>query len=117
MATTPDMAPGRRKASSPAAGSAKEAQLEEQISQLQDDIKGIASTLARLSNEKMAEVKDIAKSEARNLQKQGQHVVEDLQERTEGIEKQLKDTIRERPLTAMASAIGIGFVLAMLSRR
>lgn len=119
MAETTDMAPTRRKASTRGAAArskAKEAQLEEQISQLQDDIKSIAATLGRLSNEKVSEVKGIAKSEALNLQRQGQHVVEDLQEKTEDLEKQLKDTIRERPLTAVASAIGIGFVLALLSR-
>jgi len=118
MADTTDMAPARRKASprASAASKAKEAQLEEQISQLQDDIKSIAATLARLSNEKVSEVKDMAKNEARNLQRQGQHVVEDLQDKTEDLEKQLKDTIRERPLTAVASAVGIGFILALLSR-
>ena len=34
----------------------------------------------------------------------------------EAVEKQIKDTIRARPLTAMASAIGIGFLLAVLTR-
>ena len=52
----------------------------------------------------------------RNLQRQGQHVVEDVQDQASALEKQLKDTIREKPLTAVASAVGIGFILALLSR-
>lgn len=130
MANTTDMAPGRTTPAAPprstrasgnarasaAAGKVREAQLEEQVSKLQDDIKAIAATLARLSNEKVNEVRDVAKSEARHLQRQGQHVVDDVQEQASALEQQLKDTIREKPLTAVASAVGIGFILALLSR-
>ena len=119
MANTSDLAPGRKPAAARAAntsGKAREAQLEDQISQLQDDLKAIAATLARLSGDKVTEVREVAKSEARHLQRQGQHVVEDVQDQASAIEKQLKDTIREKPLTAVASAVGIGFILALLSR-
>jgi len=129
MSTTPDLAPTRtpattaarpaaaRRAASRANGSAKEAQLEDQIAALQNDLKAIAATLAKLGNEKVSEVRDVAKSEARHLQRQGQNVIDDVQDQAGALEQQLKDTIREKPLTAVASAIGIGFVLALLSRR
>jgi len=120
MATTPDLAPTaptRRKPAAPRNSRAKEQQLEDQVTQLQNDIKAIASTLARLSNEKVAEARDVARSEVKNLQQQSQHVIDDVQEQAGALEQQLKDTIREKPLTAVATAIGIGFVLALLSRR
>lgn len=127
MATTPDLAPTRttpaaaastaRRSANRANSRAKEAQLEDQIAQLQSDLKGIASTLAKLSSSKVSEARDVATSEARHLQRQGQNVIEDVQEQAGALEQQLKDTIREKPLTAVASAIGIGFVLALLSRR
>lgn len=121
MADTPEMAPTRGKTSNraprAAASRVKEKHLEDQIAQLQDDLKGIAATLARLSSDKVNEVKDVAKSEARHLQRQGQHVIEDVQDQAGELERQLKDTIREKPLTAVASAVGIGFILALLSRR
>ena len=118
MATTTDLALGRKPSTRTGRGNSKarEAQLEEQVAQLQDDIKAIAATLARLSNEKVSEVRGAAKTEVRNLQRQGQHVVEDVQDQASAMEKQLKDTIREKPLTAVASAVGIGFILALLSR-
>jgi ElaB/YqjD/DUF883 family membrane-anchored ribosome-binding protein len=122
MATTPDLAPTRtpaaaaRRTSNRASSRAKEAQLEDQISQLQADLKGIAATLTKLTNNKVNEVRDVAQNEARNLQHKGQNVIEDVQEQAGAFEQQLKDTIREKPLTAVASAIGIGFVLALLSR-
>lgn len=118
MATTTDLAPSRKPAARAGRTNtkAREAQLENQVAQLQDDIKAIAATLARLSNEKVSEARNVAKSEVRNLQRQGQHVVEDVQDQASAMEKQLKDTIREKPLTAVASAVGIGFILALLSR-
>jgi ElaB/YqjD/DUF883 family membrane-anchored ribosome-binding protein len=122
MATTPDLAPNRkpsqtRASTTRSASKPREAQLEDQVAQLQGDLKAIAATLARLSNEKVSEVRDVARSEARHLQRQGQHVMDDVQDQASAMEKQLKDTIREKPLTAVASAVGIGFILALLSRR
>ncbi len=96
---------------------AREAQLESQVSQLQTELKAVAATLAKLTSDKVNEVRDVAKSEARHLQRQGQNVVEDVQSQAVAMEQQLKDTIREKPLTAVASAVGIGFILAILSRR
>ena len=127
MATTSDLAPDRKPVPTPdtapaaarvarASSKVREAQLEEQVSQLQADLKSIAATLARLSNDKVNEVKAVAKSEAHHLQRQAEHVVEDVQERASDLEAQLKDTIREKPLTAVASAMGIGFILALLTR-
>ena len=123
MSTTPDLAPTRtpaaaaRRTANRANASVKEAQLEDQIAALQSDLKAIAATLAKLGNDKVSEVRDVAKSEARHLQRQGQNVLDDVQDQAGALEQQLKDTIREKPLTAVASAIGIGFVLALLSRR
>lgn len=120
MANTPDLDPGSAAAAGARAArstsKAREGQLEDQVAQLQEDIKAIAATLARLSNDKVSEVRDVAKGEVRHLQRQGQHVVEDVQDHASAIEKQLKETIREKPLTAVASAVGIGFILALLSR-
>lgn len=121
MADTPNLAPTRRKPSTgpsrTAANRVREEQFEGQIAQLQTDLKGIAATLARLGGDKVSEVRDVAKGEMRHLQRQGQHVIDDVQDHASVLEKQLKDTIRERPLTAVASAVGIGFILALLSRR
>lgn len=116
MANTPDLAPTRKTARS-ADTSVKEQQLEDQIAQLQTDLKSIAATLAKLSGDKINEARDVATGEMRHLRRQGQHLVDDVQGQAGMVEQQLKDTIREKPLTAMAGAIGIGFLLALLSRR
>ena len=123
MSTTPDLAPTRtrpqaaRRPANRAASKTKEVPLEDQIAALQNDLKSIAATLAKLGNDKVSEARDVAKTEAHNLQRQGQNVLDEVQDQAGAFEQQLKDTIREKPLTAVASAIGIGFVLALLSRR
>ncbi len=120
MATTSDLAPNPPKAAAAAnraSAEIRQEQLELQIAQLQSDLKGIAATLAKLSTDKVNEAKDVARSEALNLQRKGQNVIDDVQDQAEEIEQQLKDRIREKPLTAVASAMGIGFILALLSRR
>ena len=40
-----------------------------------------------------------------------------LKDQATAFEKQITDTIRERPLTSVAGAIGVGFLIALLSRR
>ena len=93
-----------------------EPELEDQIEQLQDDVRAIAKSLTRLGEDKVKEAQRYAKGEYKNLLHQGQSVASDVSDEFEAVEKQIKDTIRARPLTAMASAIGIGFLLAVLTR-
>ncbi len=132
MATTTDMAPARRKTptttttgattgdtasrdQSPEA-SARERELEAQVEQLQADLKSITETVKKLTGAKAGEVKDIATAEFKELKRRGEELVGEAQDQFSEAEKQLKDTIREKPLTAVASAVGIGFVLALLVR-
>lgn len=124
MANTPEMASTPTSAARKAAAGAAEAlqdknreqELEAQVSQLQDDLKAITETLRKLTEEKAGEVKDIAQAEFRQLKRRGKHMMEDAQDQAVEYEEQLKDTIREKPLTAVAAAAGIGFVLALLTR-
>jgi ElaB/YqjD/DUF883 family membrane-anchored ribosome-binding protein len=137
MSTTPDMAPNRAAStgsgrSTPARRTAAartpasrttaarrraaEPDLEAQVQQLQADLKGIAASLASLAEQKVGEAQSVAKRELRNLKAQGEQAVEDAQDEFGAIEKQLKDTIREKPLTAVAGAVALGFILAVVSR-
>ncbi|MBO9587166.1 DNA gyrase subunit B [Devosia sp.] len=122
MASTTDMAPTTTRKSGSSASSrrpatkTREQELEAQVAQLQSDLKSITETLRKLTGEKAGEVRDIAEAEFRHLKRRGQHMVEEAQDQAGEYEQQLKDTIREKPLTAVATALGIGFVLALLTR-
>ena len=47
---------------------------------------------------------------------QGQQAGEEVQDEFGQLEKQIKDTIRDKPLTAVAGAIALGYILAVVSR-
>jgi ElaB/YqjD/DUF883 family membrane-anchored ribosome-binding protein len=113
--TTEAAAPTRRANRSRSTRS--EESLEDQVAKLQDDIKAIGASLAKLSDSKVSEARSNAKAQYKSLVKSGQHVVDDLGDQMNAYEGQITDAIRERPLTAVAGAIGVGFLIALLSRR
>lgn len=132
MATTSDMAPTRaaeavsnaakttrargRRAAAAATATAREKELESQISSLQSELKSITETVGKLTNAKVDEAKQVATAEFRQLKAKGEEMLGEAQDQAAQFEKQLKDTIREKPYTAVATALGIGFVLALLTR-
>ncbi len=79
--------------------------LEGQVAQLQNDLKSITATLNRMGQTAGSELKS-----------SGQSAISYAQDEFGQLEKQLKDTIREKPLTAVASAVAVGFILAILTR-
>lgn len=95
---------------------AKADDLEAQVAQLQTDIKAITQTLGRLGNSAVGEVRGAAKSRAADIRGRGEEMFESAQDEFNALEKQIKDTIREKPLTAVAGAVALGFILAVITR-
>lgn len=124
MATTSDMAPDRDEKTGPARKSARssrskarEESLEQQIGKLQDDLKSIAGTIAKLAERRVDEVRGKAEHEVQSFMRSGEHTVEEVQGELESIQKQMKETIRHKPLTAVVGAVAVGYILALLTRR
>jgi ElaB/YqjD/DUF883 family membrane-anchored ribosome-binding protein len=90
--------------------------LDGQVAQLREDMRSIATTLTRMGTTAGNELKSQAQAGADGLTARGQSALNYAQDEFGAIEKQLKDTIREKPLTAVASAVALGFVLAVLTR-
>ena len=122
MSTTTDMAPGRGAARAQSgtrgSGAAKtrEDELAEQIEQLQEDMKSIGKSLAALAEDKVSEVQSSAKREAKSLARTGQHALEEVQDEFNDMERQIKATIRRKPLTSVAGALALGFLFAVITR-
>ena len=130
MADTEDMAPARAASnSSPRRAAANGAStrsrrsrsagsddLEAQVNQLQSDLKSITQTLQRMGENKVGEVQGMAKRRAAELRGKGEEMIESAQDEFNAFEKQIKDTIREKPLTAVAGALALGFLIAVITR-
>src|SRR6185437_16192675 len=115
--TTTARRPVRRAAAARVSAARTEDRLEDQISRLQEEIKAIGGSLARLTDEKISEARGNAQAQYRSAVKSGKNVVDELSEQVNSYEGQLVEAIREEPLTAVAGAIGVGFLIALLSRR
>lgn len=90
--------------------------LEAQVARLQADLMSITQTLGRMGESKVDEVRGVAKSRAADLRDKGEEMLESAQDEFNAFEKQIKDTIREKPLTAVAGALALGFILAVITR-
>ncbi|HEV7276698.1 MAG TPA: hypothetical protein VGN80_10450 [Devosiaceae bacterium] len=109
-------AAAKQAATSSVASEVRGRELEVQIEQLQADLKSIAATLAGLAGDKVNEARGVAEKEARNLARTGQHAVDEVQDELGQLERRLKDSIREKPLTAVIGAAALGYILAVVTR-
>lgn len=91
--------------------------LQAQIAQLKEDIAGIAETLANLGAQSVRDAKQSAGETYKSAVQQGEDALGDLKNCAQNMEQQLTDTIRERPIASLATAVGIGYLFALLSRR
>ncbi|GGA96174.1 hypothetical protein GCM10011491_25710 [Brucella endophytica] len=86
------------------------ADLQAQIARLKDDIAGLASAITDLGSEKVREARRGAAKTYNSARQTGENTVNQLHD-------QLAASARERPLTTIAAAAGIGFLLALMARR
>lgn len=95
---------------------AEEATLEGQVAQLQAELKSITATLGQMGQTGVSELRSTAKAQAQSLAERGQSALDTAQDEFGAFEKQIKDTIREKPLTAIAGAVALGFLIAVITR-
>lgn len=122
-AASQSAAPRRRAAAASGTRRARSAALkvdadsiEGQVAQLQQDLKSITTTLGRMGHTAGDELKSTARARADDVVARGQSAIESAQDEFGAFERQIKDTIREKPLTAVAGAIALGFLIAVITR-
>lgn len=92
------------------------AELQQQIEQLKQDIASIAATLTNLGQEKLRGAKENASKAYENLHEQGEEIFDNVSGCASHFEEQLSTAIKERPISAVAIAAGIGYLIALLRR-
>lgn len=91
--------------------------LEADIKQLKADIEALAKQLATTGEHGYGTARRAAAQGAEQLKAQSDAAVEALRANARDIEEQFMTTVREKPVTSLAIAAGVGFLVALLARR
>jgi ElaB/YqjD/DUF883 family membrane-anchored ribosome-binding protein len=91
--------------------------LEDDIQQLKDDIAKLAKQLAATGGHSYGAARHAAMEGADRLRVEGEAALETIRSNAKDIEQQVVTSVREKPITALAIAAGVGFLFAMMTRR
>lgn len=91
--------------------------LEQDIAQLKKDLAKLAEQFSKTGQHSYGAAKRAATEGVEQLKSQGEAAFGDFKAGAENIEVQLSEAVREKPVTSLAIAAGVGFLFAMLSRR
>ncbi|ARC89821.1 YqjD family protein [Rhodovulum sp. MB263] len=91
--------------------------LEVQIEALKDDIAQIARTLGDLSEAKKNDMRDTVQRRAAELRERGEATVAGVQDRGAELGEQAADAVRRQPAAAMGIAVGLGFLVGLMTGR
>lgn len=115
MATAPRAASGRTSRRGNRTKATPE-DLEAEIARLREDVARLAEQLARTGEHSYSAAMRAASEGAEQIRATGEAAVDALRSNASDIEKQVTDAVREKPITALAIATGIGYLLAVLRR-
>lgn len=112
MATSP-------RAASAAAGkeSTKPQDLEAELARLREDVSRLSDQLARTGEHTYSAARRAVGEGAEQLRVKGEAAASAIRSNADDIERQVVDAVREKPITAIAIAAGIGWLFGLLSRR
>ncbi|CAG1013551.1 MAG: DUF883 family protein [Rhizobiaceae bacterium] len=110
------MATASGKSDKSEAGSAAR-DLEADIAQLKEDIEKLAEQLRITGRHSYGAARRMATEGKERAWSEGEAAIENLRSTAGDLERQVVDTVRQKPMTALAIAAGIGFLVALLSRR
>ncbi len=101
----------------PADLEAELAQLREDVARLTDQLSKTGEQLGRTGEHTLSAAKRAASHGAEQLRVKGEEAMDALKSNAGDVERQIADAVREKPITSLAIAAGIGFFFALLSRR
>jgi ElaB/YqjD/DUF883 family membrane-anchored ribosome-binding protein len=93
------------------------ADLEADIQQLKADIEKLTKQLAKTGEHGYGAARRAAAEGVEQLRAQGEAAFENVRGSAQDIEAQIIASVREKPVTSLAIAAGVGFLFALLTRR
>jgi len=91
--------------------------LEAEIEQLKADMAKLAKQLQVTGEHSYGTARRVAAEGVGQLRAQSEAAMERVRANANDLEAQLAASVREKPLTALGIAAGVGFLLALMSRR
>lgn len=91
--------------------------LEADIKQLKADIEELTRHLAETGQHGYRAARSAASQGADQMRMQGEAAIEALRDSARDLEDQFIASVREKPVTSLAIAAGVGFLVALLARR
>ncbi|MER9305968.1 hypothetical protein NKJ06_11880 [Mesorhizobium sp. M0293] len=93
------------------------ADLEADIRQLKADIDKLTKQLAKTGEHGYGTARRAATEGVEQLRAHGEAAFDSLRSNAKDIEAQMMASVREKPVTSLAIAVGVGFLFALLARR
>lgn len=88
--------------------------LDAEIAALREDIAAITATLGDAVKYRTDEAKTEAQRIRRNVERKGEETLEQVQDSFGAAESELKSMIREKPISSVLIAAGVGYVLSKI---
>lgn len=102
----------------PGAGAkAEPGSIEDDIAELRAEVAALAKQIGALGEKSVNTARRAAAEGVEQLRSQGEAKFAELREKTDDIEAQVTATVREKPITSLAIAAGVGFLFALIARR
>jgi ElaB/YqjD/DUF883 family membrane-anchored ribosome-binding protein len=111
------MATATGKTTRPSSEAATEKDLEADIAQIREDIAKLAKQLAVTGEHSYGAARRAASDGADHIKAKGEEAVKALRSNADDLERQVSDAVREKPITSLAIAAGVGFLFALLTSR
>lgn len=90
---------------------------ETQIASLKEELAKVKAQLASSGERSLDAARKAARGGVSQLREQGEAAMDDLRANARDLETQLVNRVREKPVTALAVAAGVGFLFALIASR
>jgi ElaB/YqjD/DUF883 family membrane-anchored ribosome-binding protein len=101
----------------PGEGSKETPDIEADIRQLKLDLEKLARQMQTTVEHGSGTARRAAAFGAEQLRVQGEAKLEELRANARDLEEQMMSHVREKPMTSLAIAAGVGFLFALIARR
>ncbi|SHG73969.1 Membrane-anchored ribosome-binding protein, inhibits growth in stationary phase, ElaB/YqjD/DUF883 family [Cognatiyoonia sediminum] len=91
--------------------------VERQFQVVRDDIVELSRLLREIGETKAVAQRDAAIAEAETVLNRSKEILEEGRERARQSTQSIEDQIKEKPLQAAAVALGVGFLVGLITRR